>query len=93
MTELFNDNKVNRSLITIDNKNILEIRTDEANYELKCSMSGKATGPDKVPIEIVKLIEKENINILTDLFNSIYRSGNIPKYLLCSVFVTFPKIS
>lgn len=45
-----------------------------------------------MPIEMVTLIEEENIKISTDLFNSIYRSGNVPKYWLYSVFVTFLKI-
>lgn len=41
--------------------------------------NGKTHEPNKIPIEILKLINEEHIHVLTQLFNRIYRFGQIPK--------------
>lgn len=51
----------------------------------------KAAGPDKVPSELLKLINDDGIYMLIDLFNTIYTSGNIPEEWLTSTFITLPK--
>ena len=52
---------------------------------------GKAAGPDRIPIELIKLFDDDVIDILLDLFNRIYDKGEIPKQWLLSTFVLIPK--
>ncbi|CAG9826796.1 unnamed protein product [Diabrotica balteata] len=51
----------------------------------------KATGPDEINIEAIKLLDEENIEILVRLFNRIYDTGYIPREWLQSSFVMIPK--
>lgn len=44
-----------------------------------------------MPIELLKLIEEELIDVLVDLFNLIYETGTIPTMWLQSTFVAIPK--
>ncbi|KAF2883703.1 hypothetical protein ILUMI_22471 [Ignelater luminosus] len=68
------------------------IRKLFADNRAKVNMkNGKATGPDELPVEIIKLIEDQNLQPLLDLFNDIYKTGEIPRELLKSTFVTLPK--
>lgn len=68
-----------------------EITNEEARHSLKNMKNGKATGPDTMPIELMKLINENNIQIITDLFNLIYKSGTIPKEWLVSTFIAILK--
>ncbi|CAG4984092.1 unnamed protein product [Colias eurytheme] len=54
--------------------------------------TGKAVGPDEVPIELIKEIEECNLDYITNLFNAIYDSGTIPSDWLKSTFVAIPKV-
>ena len=67
------------------------ILKSEVEAAIKKMKSGKATGPDNIPIEIVTSLEEIGINKTTTLLNSIYSSGNLPEDLKESVFVTLPK--
>lgn len=44
-----------------------------------------------MPIELLKLVEEENIQILVGHFNAIYKYGKIPNEWLKTTFVTLPK--
>jgi len=41
--------------------------------------NGKATGPDEIPVELLKLINKDNLGTVLRLFNRIYNTGEIPE--------------
>jgi len=58
---------------------------------LKKSNSKKATGPDDIPVELLKMIQEDNIGILVKLFNTVYITGEIPEDWLKSVLMTLPK--
>lgn len=60
-------------------------------YAIKNSKEGKATGPDEIPIELIKLIDENAIDVLVELFNTIYQTGTIPRQWLQSTFITIPK--
>lgn len=56
MTELFNNNRVDIPLSTINDEDILEITVDKVKHALKCFKPGKAIGPDELRIEIITII-------------------------------------
>lgn len=70
-----------------------EILKDEVRHAISIAKNKKAPGPDGIPVEILKLIEDENLNHITKLFNMIYNTGKIPEDWLRSTFVTIPKKS
>ena len=51
----------------------------------------KAVGPDNIEAEFLKLLDNEGLALITDIFNRIYNSGNIPDTLLQSEFIALPK--
>lgn len=51
----------------------------------------KATGPDGIPVEIIKVINEDKIEVLVNVYNSIYNTGVIPKEWLKSTFIVLPK--
>ncbi|XP_050513133.1 uncharacterized protein LOC126888800 [Diabrotica virgifera virgifera] len=55
------------------------------------SKNSKATGPDEIPVELIKVMSEVSTKELTELLNAIYDSGNIPEEWLSSTFVTIPK--
>lgn len=67
------------------------ILRDEIRNALHHAKTRKAAGPDEIYVEVLKLIEEEHLDALTDLFNVIYCSGQIPIDWLKSTFVTLPK--
>ncbi|XP_060527642.1 uncharacterized protein LOC132702840 [Cylas formicarius] len=68
-----------------------EITKDEVEHIIKEMKTGKATGLDEIPAEVLKLIDNHNIHLLTHLFNSVYKTGILPKEWLQSTFITIPK--
>ena len=87
--ELFSDTREENIVIKkdIDGPPILK----EVVAAIKKMKLGKAIGPDNIPIEIITTLEDLGIDLVTKLLNSIYDSGNIPKDMLKSVFITLPK--
>lgn len=61
-----------------------EITKEEFIHDLKSLKNKKAPGPDHIPAENLKLIEEEQIYVLVNLFNSIYKSEIIPEEWLLS---------
>lgn len=68
-----------------------KILKSEVLKAIKQSKQGKAVGPDEVYIEIIKLLNDENLDSLTEIFNNIYETGEIPQDWLQSIFVPIPK--
>ena len=50
--------------------------------------NGKATGPDDLPTEALKVFDEQNI---TDLFNIIYNTGYILTDMKHSIFIPIAK--
>ena len=53
--------------------------------------NGKAVGPDEMSAEVIKALGDSAVNMLHDLANTIYETGEIPEILQKSVFITIPK--
>jgi len=64
---------------------------EEVISMLKNAKLRKAPGPDEVRSELLKLLEDERIDLLVDLFKTVYKTRNIPEQWLKSAFITLPK--
>lgn len=49
----------------------------------------KTPGPDNLPTDLLKLVEEDYIDKLTDLFKKIYKTGILPNEWLKSTFVAW----
>lgn len=89
INQLFSDNRGEKTAsLCTEGPGILK---EEVECAIRHARNRKAVGPDNIPVEIVKLIDDENIGIITKLFNNIYESGNLPQGWLLSTFVALPK--
>lgn len=68
-----------------------DILEEEVRVAINQIKHGKASGPDEVEAEFLKLLDEPNVKWLTQRFNKIYSTGNIPSDWLRSEFVTLPK--
>ncbi|KAG8139297.1 hypothetical protein E2320_002060 [Naja naja] len=87
--ELFEDTRgdIDVGSITTGPNIIME----EVEHAIKIAKTRKATGPDDIPVEILKLLENSGKKFLLQLFNQIYETGKIPDDWLKSTFVTTPQ--
>ncbi|KAK3570237.1 hypothetical protein QTP86_017142, partial [Hemibagrus guttatus] len=56
-----------------------EIRKDEVRKALKRMKSGKAVGPDDIPVEVWKCLGEAAVEFLTSLFNRVLESEKMPE--------------
>ena len=52
---------------------------------------GKAVGEDNIPVEIIKCVGEEGLEIITKMINLVYISGYIPEDFRKSIFIPIPK--
>ena len=67
------------------------IRTEEVNEALKKMKSGKAVGPDDLPIEVWRCMGEVEVQWLTRLFNRIFETRKMPDAWRHSVVVPIYK--
>ena len=67
------------------------ILKSEVVWALKHLKNKKATGIDKVPAEVLKLLGEEGIEELWNLCNEMYNSGNWPEDFVTSILIPIPK--
>ncbi|KAK3519500.1 hypothetical protein QTP70_032799, partial [Hemibagrus guttatus] len=56
-----------------------KIRKDEVRKALKRMKSGKAVGPDDIPVEVWKCLGEAAVEFLTSLFNRVLKSERMPE--------------
>ncbi|KAK3541624.1 hypothetical protein QTP86_033058, partial [Hemibagrus guttatus] len=56
-----------------------KIRKDEVRKALKRMKSGKAVGPDNIPVEVWKCLGEAAVEFLTSLFNRVLESEKMPE--------------
>lgn len=88
--KLFSEDE-RRNHKTSYNNEFLFITKSETIKAIRKIKDNKAPGPDKIHGELLKMVEEEHLDPLTDLFNDILRTGEIPKEWLLSTFVPIPK--
>ncbi|KAK3569417.1 hypothetical protein QTP86_029325 [Hemibagrus guttatus] len=64
-----------------------KIRKDEVRKALKRMKSGKAVGPDDIPVEVWKCLGEAAVEFLTTLFNRVLESERMPEECRRSVLV------
>ncbi|KAK3556562.1 hypothetical protein QTP70_009536 [Hemibagrus guttatus] len=64
-----------------------KIRKDEVRKALKRMKSGKAVGPDDIPVEVWKYLGEAAVEFLTSLFNRVLESERMPEEWRRSVLV------
>lgn len=84
--ELFDDERQEHNIDSIQGDEGPEITKEEILYAIKTMKNGKSPGPDGLTSELLKLVEGDSVNTLVDLFNCIYKTGEIPKEWLVSTF-------
>ncbi|GFN94140.1 endonuclease-reverse transcriptase [Plakobranchus ocellatus] len=90
--DLFRDDRCEKPKIknNIEGPTILKEEVEAAIKKMKMK-NGKATGPDNIPVEIIKALDNLGIDLTTKLLNAIYDSGTIPEDLCKFVFILLPK--
>jgi len=68
-----------------------EILKCEIEKAIEQTKENKAVGPDEISVEMIKALDAIGLNVLHDLFNRIYNTGNIPSVLTKSIFIALPK--
>lgn len=94
MEELFSDDRPSSPTDESINEMGPAITKGEVIHAIKAQKNGKATGPDNIHAEVIKLVgdeEGKGLELLTALFNAIYESGEIPCDWLRSTFIALPK--
>ncbi|KAK3558100.1 hypothetical protein QTP86_009459 [Hemibagrus guttatus] len=64
-----------------------KIRKDEVKKALKRMKTGKAVGPDDIPVEVWKCLGEAAVEFLTSLFNRVLESERMPEEWRRSVLV------
>ncbi|BES99415.1 Hypothetical protein NTJ_12233 [Nesidiocoris tenuis] len=89
--ELFGDHRPDIVLSSREDREGPAILREEVAHAIKTAKCGKAVGPDRVSMELLKLLDEGSLTQLTRLLNRIYDTGELPEEWLNSVFVTLPK--
>lgn len=63
----------------------------EVEVAIKNMINGKATRPDNIETEFLKLLNEAGIKWSTKIFNNIYDTGDISKECLKSEFIALLK--
>ena len=92
MEELFEDENVDTVPAVTDEEGPI-ITREEVESAIKRLKNNKAPGPDQIHEEVLKLLDPEQIKLLTNLFNKIYTGGQIPNDWLMLTFIPLPKKS
>ncbi|MCJ8733950.1 hypothetical protein PDJAM_G00229570 [Pangasius djambal] len=73
--------------VTSVEQKVDRIRKDEVRKALKRMKSGKAVGPDDIPVEVWKCLGEAAVEFLTSLFNRVLESEKMPEEWRGSVLV------
>ncbi|KAE8278217.1 hypothetical protein D5F01_LYC23707 [Larimichthys crocea] len=65
--------------VTVVDLEVAKISEDEVRRALKRMKSGKALGPDDIPVEVWKCLGEMAVHVLTGLFNRILDSEKMPR--------------
>ncbi|GFO43225.1 RNA-directed DNA polymerase from mobile element jockey-like [Plakobranchus ocellatus] len=64
---------------------------EDVEAAIKKMKNGKATGPENIPVAIIKALDNLGIDLTTKLLNATYDSGTIPEDLWKPVFIVLPE--
>ncbi|KAI5735070.1 hypothetical protein M8J77_013749 [Diaphorina citri] len=90
---LYKDERPDLTATPIEDNDIPEFTINQIKHVIKRLNNKKSPGPDDIPAEFLKLMDGVGLGIITDMINSIYARGMIPKDFLQSIFIPLPKVS
>ena len=67
------------------------ISKEEVSEALRKMKSGKAVGPNLIPVEVWKCLGEVGVDWLTELFNVIFRTGKMPNEWRTSTIIPLYK--
>uniref|UniRef100_A0A8D8XDM6 Craniofacial development protein 2 n=2 Tax=Cacopsylla melanoneura TaxID=428564 RepID=A0A8D8XDM6_9HEMI len=79
--------------IEINDNEIPHFSNEDIKDTIKKLSNGKSCGSDNIPAEFIKLLDTDGLTLITDIVNSIYKTGHIPSDFLLSTFITLPKVN
>ncbi|KAK3542091.1 hypothetical protein QTP86_013424 [Hemibagrus guttatus] len=88
--ELMNEENEREKRVEVVNsveQKVDKIRKDEVRKALKRMKSGKAVGPDDIPVEVWKCLGEAAVEFLASLFNRVLESERMPEEWRRSVLV------
>ncbi|KAK3550206.1 hypothetical protein QTP86_021237 [Hemibagrus guttatus] len=88
--ELMNEENEREKRVEVVNsveQKVDKIRKDEVRKALKRMKSGKAVGPDDIPVEVWKCLGEPAVEFLASLFNRVLESERMPEEWRRSVLV------
>ncbi|KAK3555192.1 hypothetical protein QTP86_010486 [Hemibagrus guttatus] len=74
-----NEREKRVEVVTSVEQKVDKIRKDEVRKALKRMKSGKAVGPDDIPVEVWKGLGEAAVEFLTSLFNRVLESERMPE--------------
>ena len=92
MKELYDDDRAPMPQFEITSGQSILLK-EEVEKTIQSMKKGKATGSDEISTEMLRALDDENIDVITNLCNIMYNSGVIPTDLKQSIFITLTKMS
>ena len=89
--DLYEDKKRGTLPIIKRNRYAQDITESKVKTAMKKKKPGKAVGNDQIAYEMVEAVCTFGIGKVTELANIIYKSGEVPKQMLQSIFIASPK--
>ena len=68
-----------------------KISKEEVEHVIKRKENCNGTGTHEIPIEALKAFDEYNLEVVTELCNTIYNSGYIPTDMTQSILIPLPK--
>ncbi|KAG1657347.1 putative uncharacterized transposon-derived protein F52C9.6 [Nymphon striatum] len=92
-TELYNDDRPEKE----EEKGIKEMKNYITDEELTETINklpkNKAEGCDNIPAEFYQSLNSKGTQIILQLINDIYETGNLPDDFVNSIFIPIPKVN
>jgi len=68
-----------------------QILKDEVRWAINKMKLNKSSGPDEIPVEMLRALEENGVDLIWKLATAIYETGVIPEDMLKSIFIALPK--
>ena len=91
INKLFNDDKKETENKTMICESGPSIPREEVTWVMPNSKTGKAAGPYEVNLEMILALGEEGVDLLWELFNNLYETGQLPDEMPKSIFIAIPK--
>ncbi|KAI5752717.1 hypothetical protein M8J77_019728 [Diaphorina citri] len=91
--QLYNEVRPNMPIIEVQEDEIPTFTIADITKMIKKLCNGKSSGEDNIPAEFIKSLNQNEIMLLTNIINNIYKTGSIPNDFLQSIFITLPKVN